>query len=115
MATISILANTLRPSVNPRSDDTAFRAGTFSWQDQVHSWKAGPGEVMTVENLLLEQCTTCTFETVTQSWVCYIAFFLIYFHYLAVPKCKLDDFSLTLLTYFWIFQNSESQNSTSKT
>jgi hypothetical protein len=24
---------------------------TFSWQDPVHSWKAGPGEVMTVENL----------------------------------------------------------------
>ena len=21
--------------------------GTFSWQDPVHSWKAGPGEVMT--------------------------------------------------------------------
>ena len=30
-----------------RSDDTAFRAGTFSWQDPVHSWTAGPGEVMT--------------------------------------------------------------------
>ena len=26
-------------------------AGTFSWYP-VHSWKAGPGEVMTVENLL---------------------------------------------------------------
>ena len=52
MATISILANTVRPSVDLRSDDTAFRAGTFSWQDPVHSWKAGPGEVMTVENLL---------------------------------------------------------------
>ena len=25
--------------------------GIFSWQDPVHSWKAGPGEVMTVENL----------------------------------------------------------------
>ena len=50
MATISILANTVRPSVDPRSDDTAFRVGTFSWQDPVHSWKAGPaGEVMTVE------------------------------------------------------------------
>ena len=36
MGTISILANTVRPS----------------WQDPVHSWKAGPGEVMTVENLL---------------------------------------------------------------
>ena len=28
---------------------TTFLAGTFSWQDPVHSWKAGPGEVMTVE------------------------------------------------------------------
>ena len=52
MATISILTNTVRPSVDRRSDDTAFGAGTFSWQDPVHSWKAGPGEVMTVENLL---------------------------------------------------------------
>ena len=51
MATISILANTVRPSVNRRSDDTAFGAGTFSWQDPVYSWKAGTGEVMTVENL----------------------------------------------------------------
>ena len=32
------------------SDDTPFGAGTFSWQDSVHSSKAGPGEVMTVEN-----------------------------------------------------------------
>ena len=30
-----------------RSDDTAFGAGTFSRQDPVHSWKAGPDEVMT--------------------------------------------------------------------
>ena len=51
MATISILANTVRPSVDRRSDDTAFGVETFSWQDPVHSWKAGPGEVMTVENL----------------------------------------------------------------
>ena len=29
------------------SHDTAFEAGTFSWQDPVHSWKAGPSEVMT--------------------------------------------------------------------
>ena len=36
---------------NRRSDDTAFGAGTFSWQDPVHSWKTGSGEVMTVENL----------------------------------------------------------------
>ena len=47
------MANTVRPSVYRRSDDTAFGAGTFSWQDPVHSWKAGPGEVMTVENLLI--------------------------------------------------------------
>ena len=32
-----------------RLDDTTFGAGTFSWQDPVHSWTAGPGEVMTVE------------------------------------------------------------------
>ena len=30
-------------------DDTVFGAGTLTWQDPVHSWKAGPGEVMTVE------------------------------------------------------------------
>ena len=30
-------------------DDTAFGAGTFSWQDPVHSWKAGLGELMTVK------------------------------------------------------------------
>ena len=51
MATISILVNTVRLYVNRRSDDTAFGAGTISWQDPVHSWKAVPGEVMTVENL----------------------------------------------------------------
>ena len=27
-----------------RSDDTVFGAGAFSWQDPVHSWKAGPVE-----------------------------------------------------------------------
>ena len=53
MTTISILANTVRPSVDRRSDDTAFGAETFSVQDPVHSWKAGPSEVMTVENLYL--------------------------------------------------------------
>ena len=35
--------------INRRSDDTTFGAETFSWQDPLHSWKAGPGEVMTVE------------------------------------------------------------------
>ena len=55
MATISIQANTVRPSVDRRPDDTAFRAGTFSWQDPVHSWKAGPGlnGIMTVGNLFI--------------------------------------------------------------
>ena len=48
---LSILVNTVRPSVDRRSNDTTFGAGTFSWQDPVHSWKAGPGEVMTVEKL----------------------------------------------------------------
>ena len=33
-----------------RSDDTAFGAGKFSWQDPVYSWKVGPGDIMTVEN-----------------------------------------------------------------
>ena len=28
-------------------DDTAFGAETLTWQDPVHSWKTGPGEVMT--------------------------------------------------------------------
>ena len=51
MATVSILTNTVRPSLDRRSDDTALGAETLSWQDPVHSWKAGPGEVMTVENL----------------------------------------------------------------
>ena len=45
------MANTVRPSVDSRSDDTAFRAGTFSWQDPVHSLKARLGEAMTVEIL----------------------------------------------------------------
>ena len=48
--TILYQANTVRPSENYRSDDTAFGVGTFSWQDPVHSWKAGPGEVMTAKN-----------------------------------------------------------------
>ena len=38
--------------VNHKLDDTAFGAGTFSWQDPINSWKAGPGEVMTVEKLI---------------------------------------------------------------
>ena len=52
MATISILANTVSSDhlAIADCDDTAFGAGTLTWQDPVHSWKAGPGEVMTVEN-----------------------------------------------------------------
>ena len=53
MVTISILANTVRPSVDRRSDDTTFGARTFSWQDPVHFWKAGPGDVMTVKKKLI--------------------------------------------------------------
>ena len=53
MATISILANTVRQSVDRRLDDTAFEPEKVSWQDPVHSWKAGPGEGMTVENLFI--------------------------------------------------------------
>ena len=53
MGTISILANIVRPSVDRRSDDTALGAGTFSWQDPVHSWKVGPGEVMNVDFFLI--------------------------------------------------------------
>jgi hypothetical protein len=41
------------PIVRPDCDDTAFGAGTLTWQDPVHFWKAGPGEVMTVENLFI--------------------------------------------------------------
>ena len=62
MATISILANTVRPSVDRRSDDTAFGAGTFSWQDPLHSWKAGPGEFMTAENLFIISIEYFTFK-----------------------------------------------------
>ena len=29
------------------------RAGTLTWQDPVQSWKAGPGEVMTVESYII--------------------------------------------------------------
>ena len=36
-----------------QSDHLSFGVETFSWQDTVHSWKAGPGEVMTVENLFI--------------------------------------------------------------
>ena len=43
MATISILANTVRPSQIGGYD---LWVETFSWQDPVHSWKAGPGEVI---------------------------------------------------------------------
>ena len=29
---------------------TKFGTGTLTWQDPVHSWKTGPGEVMTAGN-----------------------------------------------------------------
>ena len=35
-------------------DDTAFGAGILTWQDPVHSWKAGPGEVLTEEKFEFE-------------------------------------------------------------
>ena len=73
MANISILANIFRPPVDRRSDDTAFRAGTFSWQDPVHSWKAGAGEVMTVENLLWLYNVSYNgsfFKKIYLNWVC---------------------------------------------
>ena len=54
MVTISILANTVRPSVDRRSDDTTFRVETFSLQDPVHFLKAGPGEVMTGKFIKIE-------------------------------------------------------------
>ena len=39
-------------SVERRLDDTVFGAGTFSWQDPVHSWKACAGKIMTVEKFI---------------------------------------------------------------
>ena len=39
---------------------TIFGAGTFSWQDPINSWKAGPGEVMTVEDKQTECLTNAT-------------------------------------------------------
>ena len=53
----------VRPSVDRRLDDTAFGVRTFSWQDPVHSWKAGPGEVMTVENLFIKEIPIIFFLT----------------------------------------------------
>ena len=38
-------------------DYTAFWAGKFSQQDPLHSWKAGPGEVMTDEKLSIYSFT----------------------------------------------------------
>ena len=34
----------------PNPGLSSFGSGTLTWQDPVHSWKGGPGEVMTVEN-----------------------------------------------------------------
>ena len=46
---------------------TIFGAGTFSWQDPINSWKAGPGEVMTVENLFIYSKS----EGMTQFNICH--------------------------------------------
>ena len=78
MTTISIQADTVGPSVDCRSDDATFRAGTFSWQDPVNSWRAGPGEDNTVENsasrntvlyfrLLPFDCNVCSVKNDTKS------------------------------------------------
>ena len=47
MVTISIPAKQSDHLLNADCDDTAFGEGTLTWQDPVHSWKAGPSEVMT--------------------------------------------------------------------
>ena len=47
MVTISILTNTQSDHLFIAERmilDTAFGAVAFSWQDPVHSWKAGPGD-----------------------------------------------------------------------
>ena len=50
MVTISIWANRSDHLLIADYDGTAIRAGTLTWQAQyINSWKAGPGEVMTVE------------------------------------------------------------------
>ena len=46
---------------------TTFGTGTLTWQDPVHSWKAGPGEVMTVENLFIYSKS----EGMTQFNICH--------------------------------------------
>ena len=78
MATISIRANTVRPSVDRRSDDTAFGAGTFSWQDPVHSWKAGPGlnSIMTVENLFFYSTSVVVIARSTWTFFCQLYYLL---------------------------------------
>ena len=55
------------PSVDRISDDTTIGAGTFSWQDPINSWKAGPGEIMTVENLFIYS----KLEGMTQFDICH--------------------------------------------
>ena len=51
-----ILANT----VDCRSYDTAFGAGTFSWQDPVHSWKTGKKSIFCVFRLFSSLCRTAS-------------------------------------------------------
>ena len=57
MVTISILTNTQSDHLFIAERmilDTAFGAVAFSWQDPVHSWKAGPGEVMILAGTIVE-------------------------------------------------------------
>ena len=49
---LCIRANTVRPTVDHKPDDTPYGARTFSWQDSVHSWKAGP---LTVEKKVIRR------------------------------------------------------------
>ena len=77
MTTISILANTVRPSVVRRSDVTAFGAETFSKQNPVNYWKAGPGDIMTVG----KKYSFILFVTSN-----HLTFFHEYFSVLAVEK-----------------------------
>ena len=49
---LCIRANKVRPTVDHKPDDTPYGARTFSWQDSVHSWKAGP---LTVEKKVIRR------------------------------------------------------------
>ena len=53
-------------------DDTAFEAGTLTWQDPVQSWKAGPGlnGIMTLQNLSIISTVKFPTEIFKFSLVC---------------------------------------------